>query len=124
MNFQELGLKINTSFSELKTDIEKYVAENANLKIGDVVISNLRNDNDTSYYVITHIGFNMMYGIVYYGNKIVKSTGEISFQAMYSDLGMPEKRLSKATLKVKGKEISRIEESKYFKIKLEISVKI
>jgi len=121
MNFQELEQKINTSFSELKSDIEKYVAENANLKIGDVVTFNLTR-NDTSYYVITQIGFQLRYGVVYYGNKIVKSTGESSFQGMFSDIGMPEHALLKANLKVKGQEISRIEESKYFNKEVKIEV--
>jgi hypothetical protein len=122
MNFEELEQKINNSRLELKSDIEKYVAENANLKIGDVVTYYTTSDN--SYYVITQIGFRMMYGVVYYANKLIKSTGEMSFQSMHSDIGVPETALIKSILKVKGKEISRIEESKYFNTKLKISVNI
>ena len=123
MNFQELEQKINTSFLELKSNIEKYVSENANLKIGDVVTCNLGTSID-SYYVITSIGFQMRHGIVYYGKKIIKSTGEVSYQLMHSDVGIPENRLSRATLKVKGKEISRIEESRYFNNNVNIGIGI
>ena len=122
MNFEQLEQKINTSFSELKSDIEKYVTENAKLKIGDVVTCNFMQDN--SYYAITQIGFQMRHGIVYYANKIVKSTGEMSFQSMHSDIGVPETALIKSTLKVKGKEISRVEESKYFNNTVKIGVEI
>ena len=40
------------------------------------------------------------------------------------DMGVPETALIKSTLKVKGKEISKIEESRYFNTKLKISVQI
>ena len=119
----ELVTKIETNLAELRSDIEKFVKENAKFKIGDVVQSNFMFEK-IGYYVITHIGFETSQGIIYFGNKIIKSTGEISFQAMHSDVGMPENYLSLATLKVKKEEISFFKESNYFNKNIKISIHI
>lgn len=125
MTQSELELKIDKYLAELHQDIELFVKTNAKFKVGDVV--SLRNlGDDKNIYVISSIGFQKRFGIVYYGNKIVKSTGEISFMIMYSGVGVPEKFIEKTSIKVsksspyvgsvkvKKEEISFIEEHKYF----------
>lgn len=119
MNLKELNIKIDNTLSELRSDIEKFIRENAKLKVGDIVHEKL-NSGDKSYYVITQIGFEKSFGVVYYGSKVVKSTGEVSYQDMCSNVGIPEYSLVKATLVVNKKEISRIEEHRYFRTDFKI----
>lgn len=121
MTQTELVTKVKTNLAELRSDIEKFVKENAKFKIGDVVSCSLLGDNG-SYYVITQLGFDRQ--IEYFAKKIIKSTGEISFQAMHSDVGMPENYLSLATLKVKKDEISFFKESNYFNKNIQIKINI
>ena len=88
MTQTELVTKVETNLAELRSDIEKFVKENAKFKVGDVVLCSFPGDNG-SYYVITQLGFDRQ--IEYFAKKIIKSTGEISFQSMHSNIGMNEK---------------------------------
>lgn len=115
----ELELKIDKYLAELHQDIEHFVKINAKFKVGDVVsLINLKDDN--TVYVINRIGFQKRFGVVYYGNKIVKSTGEVSFMIMHSGIGVPEKSVEKTSIKIKKKEISFIKEHKYFDYSIRI----
>jgi len=121
MTQTELVTKVDTNLAELRSDIEKFVKENAKFKIGDVVLCSFSGDNG-SYYVITQLGFDKRKGVTYFANKIVKSTGEISYQSMHSDIGMPERYLSLSTLKVKKEEFSFYKENRYFNKNIQISI--
>jgi len=120
MNIVDLNTKIFSTTSDLRLEIENYIKENSKFKVGDVVDSTLSNNGQ--YFVISKLGFNNE--IIYYGNKVIKSSGEVSSMSMDSDIGTPEKCLNKTTLKIKGKELSFIEESKYFTDKIRINIHI
>lgn len=117
MNSVELRTKIETTLSELHSDIEKFVRENAKFKIGDII--QIQYPGENGYFVITQVGYQKNHDIVYYGHK---TSGEVSFQSMWSNIGVPERNISKAILKVGKNEISRIEDYKYFTQEIKINL--
>jgi len=124
MTGTELKEKIKKYHTELKSDIEKFVEDNAEFKIGDLVTRGSLADSFPSYFVIRRVGYDWKGIVVYYANKVVKSTGEVSFMDMNSGVGTTAESLKKATLKVKGKEISFIEKSSHFDYSIRIDVRI
>lgn len=124
MNATELNTKISKKLEEIRSEVTTFVKENAKFKIGDIILTKFFDGIDKkNYFVITQIGFDC-YGIIYFGKRVIKSTGEISYQSMHSDIGIQESRIVKATLKVKGKEISRIEESNRFEYDIKIKLNV
>lgn len=115
MTQSELNTKISATLEELNSNIIDFVKENAKYEIGDVVKSSL---NPSNYFVITQLGFDTYHGIVYYGSRITKTTGEVSTMDMDSNVGTPERCITKATLIVKKEEISFIKECRYFNYKI------
>lgn len=120
MNSVELKTKIETTLSELHSDIEKFARENAKFKIGDII--QIQYPGENGYFVITQVGYQKNHDIIYYGHKMIKSSGEVSFQSMFSNIGVPERNISKAILKVGKNEISRIEDYKYFTQEIKINL--
>ena len=123
MKITELNNKIENLSAELRSEIINYVKENAKFKVGDVIKSGISDFRTHSYFVVRQVGFRDK-EIVYYGSKIIKSTGEVSYQDMDSNIGTPERAIKKATLKVKKEEISFIKENKYFDYNIRIDVSI
>ena len=127
MTSNELNLKIQNFATDIRSNITEFVKENAKYKVGDVIQSDLGIKGDV-YYAVTEIGYKFDLSgegeIVYFGTKLVKSTGEVSFMAMDSDIGTPERFIKKATLKVKKNEITFIEDHKYFHRDVKIKVLI
>jgi len=107
MTHQDIQDKFTTFKTELKSQIETYVKENAKFKIGDLVSSY---DNFT--YVITQVGYSNR-GIEYYGLR-VKKDGDVTFFAMHSNVGVLESGLENATLMV-SKQISDLGKKKTVK---------
>jgi len=119
MNIETLKNKIKLYKDELYNDVENFVKENAKYKVGDVVKSGMNNGD--VYFVVTQVGF--QYGnIVYFGHKITKKTGDVSFMDMDYNVGTYERSITKETLKIKDKEISTIEKSIYFKYDINIKL--
>ena len=122
MTHTELNDKVTNTLTELRSDIETFVKENAKFKIGDVVTGGISEYNKYRlYFVITQIGYDISFRknkIVYYGRKLNKNSGEVSFMEMDSGVGTPENSLYKTTLIVKNKEISFIENNSSFDIKI------
>ena len=117
MTQTELNTKIKITLDELHSDINSFVKENAKYKIGDVVKTSI---TPKGYFVINQVGYDKD-RICYYGSKI-KSTGEISFMDMDSNIGTPERLITKVSLIVKKEEISFISECKYFNEKIIIKL--
>jgi hypothetical protein len=119
MTLLELNKKIKLYKDELYSDINNYVKENAKFKVGDIVKSKLTSGD--VYFVINHTLYQYD-EIAYYGNKIVKNTGKVSFMCMDSNVGTAERNLKKVNLKINGIEISRIEKCNYFKYDIKITI--
>jgi hypothetical protein len=112
MEKNSLELKIKDTVLIIRQMIEEYVKENAKYSVGDVVTSSLSKDG---VFVITKIGYEMSHGIIYYGKKIRKIDGVISYQDMDCSVGTPENRINKTTLVLKdGISISHIDDNIYF----------
>lgn len=122
MNELELKEKLSNIKSDIRSTIEGYINEHAKYKIGDVVESYITRG---SLFVITQIGYSSSMKIVYYGKKIRKSDGEITYFDMDSSIGTNENALEKTTLKLKnGEEISHYDNSCYFNNKIFINITI
>lgn len=123
MNKLELENKLSAYVSDIRSLIEEYVREHAKYKIGDVIETAI---TPNSYFVITQIGYDYsVKSVVYYGNKIRKSDGEITYFDMDCSIGTNEKFISKTTLKLKdGREISHIDEHQYFNDKIRINFNV
>lgn len=112
---------ISSKISDIRQIIEEYVKTNAKYKIGDIVKSYI---TPNGYFAITQIGFEDE-KIVYYGKKIRKSDGEITYMDMDANIGTYEKSIEKITLTLKdGTEITHIQDSSYFNSKIFIKINI
>ena len=111
MTHQDIQDKFTTFKTELNSQIETYVKENAKFKIGDLV-STIGIFSDNFTYVITQVGYSNR-GIEYYGLR-VKKDGDVTFFAMHSNVGVLESGLENATLMV-SKQISDLDKKKTIK---------